>query len=78
MELESLSSFSVDSFVPVLVSLLNHESNADIILLATQALTYLCEVLPSSCSTLVQFHDDVRVRESKKHMSSMPRWTRAK
>ena len=45
----------MDSFVPVIVSLLNHESNVDIILLATGALTYLCDVLPSSCFALVQF-----------------------
>lgn len=52
---ESLSSFSVDSFVPVLVSLLNHESNADIMLLAARALTHLCDVLPSSCAAVVHY-----------------------
>ena len=31
---ESLSTFSLDSFVPVLVGLLNHESNPNIMLLA--------------------------------------------
>ena len=31
---ESLSTFSLDSFVLVLVGLLNHESNLDIMLLA--------------------------------------------
>ncbi|PQQ14409.1 E3 ubiquitin-protein ligase UPL3 [Prunus yedoensis var. nudiflora] len=52
---ESLSTFSVDSFVPVLVSLLNHESNPDIMLLAARALTHLCDVLPSSCAAVVHY-----------------------
>uniref|UniRef100_A0A5B6ZSG6 HECT-type E3 ubiquitin transferase n=1 Tax=Davidia involucrata TaxID=16924 RepID=A0A5B6ZSG6_DAVIN len=52
---ESLSTFSVDSFVPVLVRLLNHESNPDIMLLAARALTHLCDVLPSSCAAVVQY-----------------------
>ncbi|XP_052184785.1 E3 ubiquitin-protein ligase UPL3-like [Diospyros lotus] len=52
---ESLSSFSVDSFVPILVGLLNHESNPDIMLLAARALTFLCDVLPSSCAAVVHY-----------------------
>lgn len=52
---ESLSTFSVDSFVPVLVALLNHESNPDIMLLAARALTHLCDVLPSSCAAVVHY-----------------------
>ncbi|KAH7446550.1 hypothetical protein KP509_01G061600 [Ceratopteris richardii] len=52
---ESLSSFSVDSFVPVLVGLLNHEYNADMMLLAARALTHLCDVLPSSCAAVVHY-----------------------
>ncbi|TKY75496.1 E3 ubiquitin-protein ligase UPL3 [Spatholobus suberectus] len=52
---ESLSTFSVDSFVPVLVGLLNHESNADVMLLAARALTHLCDVLPSSCAAVVHY-----------------------
>lgn len=52
---ESLSTFSVDSFVPVLVGLLNHESNADIMLLAARALTHLVDVLPSSCAAVVHY-----------------------
>lgn len=52
---ESLGAFSVDSFVPVLVGLLNHESNPDIMLLAARALTHLCDVLPSSCSAVVHY-----------------------
>ncbi|XAR59835.1 Ubiquitin--protein ligase [Bertholletia excelsa] len=52
---ESLSTFSVDSFVPVLVGLLNHEGNPDIMILAARALTHLCDVLPSSCAAVVQY-----------------------
>ncbi|WOL05908.1 E3 ubiquitin-protein ligase [Canna indica] len=52
---DSLGSISVDSFVPVLVGLLNHENNPDIMLLAARALTYLCDVLPSSCSAVVRY-----------------------
>ncbi|KAJ6840622.1 E3 ubiquitin-protein ligase UPL3 [Iris pallida] len=52
---ESLGSFSVDSFVPVLVGLLNHESNPDVMLLAARALTHLCDVLPSSCAAVVHY-----------------------
>ncbi|CAI9104744.1 OLC1v1003485C2 [Oldenlandia corymbosa var. corymbosa] len=52
---ESLSTFSVDSFVPVLVGLLNHESNADIMLLAARALTHLVDVLPSSTAAVVHY-----------------------
>ena len=52
---DSLSTFSVDSFVPVLVGLLNHESNPDVMLLAARALTHLCDVLPSSCAAVVHY-----------------------
>lgn len=52
---ESLSSFSVDSFVPVLVGLLNHEYNPDMMILAARALTHLCDVLPSSCAAVVHY-----------------------
>jgi len=52
---DSLATFPVDSFVPVLVGLLNHESNPDIMLLAARALTHLCDVLPSSCVAVVHY-----------------------
>ncbi|KAL0412397.1 UNVERIFIED_CONTAM: E3 ubiquitin-protein ligase UPL3 [Sesamum radiatum] len=52
---ESLSTFSVDSFVPVLVGLLNHESNPDIMLFAARALTHLVDVLPSSCAAVLHY-----------------------
>ncbi|PHT44920.1 hypothetical protein CQW23_14078 [Capsicum baccatum] len=46
---EYLYTFSMDSFVLVLVRLLNHKKNPDIMLLATQALTHLVDVLPFFC-----------------------------
>ncbi|XP_060176195.1 E3 ubiquitin-protein ligase UPL3-like [Lycium barbarum] len=52
---DSLSSFSVDCYVPVLVGLLNHGSNPDIMLLAARALTHLVDVLPSSCGAVVHY-----------------------
>ncbi|PPR97545.1 hypothetical protein GOBAR_AA23115 [Gossypium barbadense] len=52
---ESLSTFSVDLFVPVLVGMLNHESNPDIMILAARALTHLCDVMPSSCAAVVHY-----------------------
>lgn len=52
---DSLSTFSVDSYVPVLVGLLNHEGNADIMLLSARAITHLCDVLPSSCAAVVRY-----------------------
>ncbi|KAM3287543.1 hypothetical protein P3S67_020973 [Capsicum chacoense] len=52
---DSLSSFSVDSFVPVLVGLLNHGRNPDIMLLAARALAHLVDVLPSSCAAVVHY-----------------------
>eukprot|EP00898_Chlorokybus_atmophyticus_P003350 jgi/Chlat1/4015/Chrsp26S04084 len=50
---ESLSNFSVDQFVPVLVNLLNQEYNPDVMILAARALTHLIDVLPSSCAAVV-------------------------
>lgn len=52
---ESLTTFSVDSFVPVLVGLLNHETNPDIMLLAARGLTHLVDLLPSSCAAVVHY-----------------------
>ncbi|CAO2813746.1 unnamed protein product [Amaranthus hypochondriacus] len=52
---DSLGTFSVDSFVPVLVGLLNHEDNPDIMLLAARAITHLVDVLPSSCAAVVHY-----------------------
>ncbi|GKA40026.1 E3 ubiquitin protein ligase UPL3, partial [Tanacetum coccineum] len=39
----------------MLVGLLNHESNPDIMMLAARALTHLCDVLPSSCAAVVHY-----------------------
>ncbi|XP_074312940.1 E3 ubiquitin-protein ligase UPL3-like [Silene latifolia] len=52
---DSLSTISVDSFVPVLVGLLNHESNPDIMLLAARAITHLVDGLPSSTAAVVHY-----------------------
>jgi hypothetical protein len=52
---DSLSRFSVDLFVPVLVGLLSHEHNPDMMLLAARALTHLCDVLPSSCGAVIHY-----------------------
>eukprot|EP00899_Mesostigma_viride_P024650 jgi/Mesvir1/536/Mv11394-RA.2 len=54
---ESLATFSVDSFVPVLIGLLNCEYNSDLMLplLAARALTHLCDVLPSACAAVVHY-----------------------
>ncbi|KAK4345454.1 hypothetical protein RND71_035630 [Anisodus tanguticus] len=52
---DSLNTFSVDSYLPVLVGLLNHRSNPDIMLLAARALTHLVDVLPSSCAAVVHY-----------------------
>ncbi|PHT79639.1 hypothetical protein T459_17691 [Capsicum annuum] len=52
---DSLSIFSVSSFVPVLLGLLNHKNNPDIMLLAAWALTHLVGVLPSSCVDILYY-----------------------
>lgn len=51
---ESLSSSIADMLSPVLVKLSKHESNADIMLLAIRAITYLCDVYPPSVAFLVR------------------------
>ncbi|XP_010543365.1 PREDICTED: E3 ubiquitin-protein ligase UPL4 [Tarenaya hassleriana] len=51
---DSLSSMMADMLSPVLVKLAKHESNADIMLLAIRAITYLCDVFPRSTSFLVR------------------------
>ncbi|GLJ54185.1 hypothetical protein SUGI_1161700 [Cryptomeria japonica] len=45
--------FNIDSFVPILVAFLNQEGNPDIMLLAARALTHICDIFPSSCSSVV-------------------------
>ena len=52
---ESLSTFHVDSFIPLLIGLLNQDKNPEVMLLAARALTYMCDVLPSSCFDVVQY-----------------------
>ncbi|KAL1200108.1 E3 ubiquitin-protein ligase UPL4 [Cardamine amara subsp. amara] len=51
---ESLSSSMADMLSPMLVKLAKHESNADIMLLAIRAITYLCDVYPPSVAFLVR------------------------
>jgi E3 ubiquitin-protein ligase TRIP12 len=50
---ENMSGFSVDSFAPALVELLNMEHNPDMMLLACRALSYIMEALPTVSSALV-------------------------
>lgn len=45
-------SFSVDSFVPPLISLLGEGNSADTMLLAARALTHLMDALPASASAI--------------------------
>ncbi|CAI9784235.1 unnamed protein product [Fraxinus pennsylvanica] len=56
----SLSSLMTDSFSPILVKLARQDSNPDIMLLTTRAMTYLCDVNPRSLGFLVR-HDAVPV-----------------
>ncbi|GER50251.1 E3 ubiquitin-protein ligase UPL3 [Striga asiatica] len=51
----SLRNFSYDSFVPVLVGLVNYENNPNIMLLAARALTHLVDAVPSSCDEVVRY-----------------------
>ncbi|CAH2074396.1 unnamed protein product [Thlaspi arvense] len=51
---DSLSSSMADKLSPMLVRLAKHESNADIMLLAIRAITYLCDVYPPSVAFLVR------------------------
>ncbi|KAF8118925.1 hypothetical protein N665_0002s0226 [Sinapis alba] len=51
---DSLSTVMADTLSRVLVKLANHESNADIMLLAIRAITYLSDVYPRSVAFLVK------------------------
>ncbi|PRP89484.1 ubiquitin-protein ligase domain-containing protein [Planoprotostelium fungivorum] len=50
---ENMANVSMDSFVPVLIQLLNVEYNPEIMLISCRALAYLMEALPSSCQSIV-------------------------
>ncbi|KAM3198991.1 hypothetical protein P3L10_034143 [Capsicum annuum] len=52
---DSLSIFSVYSFVPVLLGLLNHKNNPDIIFFVARALTYVVDILSSSCVAILHY-----------------------
>ncbi|KAL2554468.1 E3 ubiquitin-protein ligase [Forsythia ovata] len=56
----SLPSLMADSFSPILVKLARQDSNPDIMLLATRAITYLCDVNPRSSGFLIR-HNAVPV-----------------
>lgn len=51
---DTLTAFPVETVVPLLVQLLNMEHNPDIMLLAARALTFMADVLPSSCTVIVR------------------------
>lgn len=51
---ESMVSFSVDSFVPPLVAILNSGASPELMLLAARALTHMMDALPSSASSIAQ------------------------
>jgi len=53
---EALTTFPVDEFVPLLVNLLNAEYSPDTMLFAARALTFLADVLPSSCNAIVGYN----------------------
>ena len=53
---EALTTFPVDDFVPLLVGLLNAEHSPDMMLFAARALTFLADVLPSSCNAIVGYN----------------------
>ncbi|PHT71157.1 hypothetical protein T459_26261 [Capsicum annuum] len=52
---DSLSIFFVYSFVPVLLGLLNHMNNPDIIFLVARALTHVVDILSSSCVAILHY-----------------------
>ncbi|GIM11450.1 hypothetical protein Vretimale_14948 [Volvox reticuliferus] len=51
---DNLAAFPTESMVPLLIQLLNSEQNADIMLMAARALTFLADVLPQSCGAIVR------------------------
>lgn len=51
---DSLISFPTEQAVPILVQLLTHEHNPDIMLLAARALTFLADVFPPSCISIIR------------------------
>ncbi|KAK4281445.1 hypothetical protein QN277_012938 [Acacia crassicarpa] len=54
----SLSSMTSGSLSPLLVKLAKHDSNAEIMLLAIRAITYICDVYPRSAGILAS-HDAI-------------------
>ena len=52
---ENLQTFSVDSFLPPLIRLVNFEASAEIMLLACRAIAYIIEAIPGSSAAVVHF-----------------------
>eukprot|EP00735_Rhodelphis_limneticus_P000374 TRINITY_DN1060_c0_g1::TRINITY_DN1060_c0_g1_i1::g.30034::m.30034 TRINITY_DN1060_c0_g1::TRINITY_DN1060_c0_g1_i1::g.30034 ORF type:complete len:1894 (+),score=487.47,sp/Q6WWW4/UPL3_ARATH/36.71/3e-119,sp/Q6WWW4/UPL3_ARATH/32.33/2e-102,HECT/PF00632.20/1.8e-75,HEAT_2/PF13646.1/4.1e+02,HEAT_2/PF13646.1/0.12,HEAT_2/PF13646.1/6.4,HEAT_2/PF13646.1/1.9e+03,Neurochondrin/PF05536.6/1.9e+03,Neurochondrin/PF05536.6/4.9e-06,Arm/PF00514.18/1.2e+02,Arm/PF00514.18/22,Arm/PF00514.18/1.1e+03,Arm/PF00514.18/8.5e+02, len=50
---ETLGSFPLDQFVPILAEMLNREESSDLMLLASRAFTHLMEAVPGSISMIV-------------------------
>lgn len=51
---DSMMTFPVDQVVPQLVTLLGHEHNPDVMLLAARALTFLADVYPPSAMSIIR------------------------
>mmetsp|Transcript_11522 Transcript_11522/g.28178 ORF Transcript_11522/g.28178 Transcript_11522/m.28178 type:complete len:2013 (-) Transcript_11522:941-6979(-) len=51
---DTLASFPAETVVPLLVQCLNSEHNPDMMLLAARALTFMADVLPTSCGAIVR------------------------
>lgn len=51
---ESMMAFPTEQVVPLVVSLMSREHNPDLMLLATRALTFLADVFPPSCSSIIR------------------------
>lgn len=51
---DALISLPVEQVVPLLVGFLSHEHNPDVMLLAARALTFLADVFPPSCGSIIR------------------------
>lgn len=51
---ESMVAFPVEQIVPIVVTLLGHEHNPDLMLLAARALTFLADVYPPSSGSIIR------------------------
>ena len=55
LQRNQLSCTMADSLSPILVRLVKHESDPNVMLLAIRALAYLCHVFPRASSFLVKY-----------------------